>query len=165
MGKMPGEEVMQRRNSGDNRGQRGRNLWVAIIRDVLFAVHKIPVHLHVKGILNLSHGSADFDPDFALPDTIELKSLVLEPAGDLCDVGVGWPEKLPEFIRVQPVMVVGRIGIVLALVEGDQSSFLFWTALEHQDHALKPLLSIQRSAVEFGSGEGMGISSQQHETG
>ena len=79
------------------------------------------LHLGLEGAADVGGGAAEADEDAAGRDPFDVQALGLEPGGDGGDVGVGEAEALANFGGGEPVVVVGRGGVLLVgeeLLEG-----------------------------------------------
>ena len=113
-----GVEAANGLDGGANgRGDHG----VGVDGEALRAADGVVVHLGLEGAADVGRGAAESDKDAAGRDPVDVQALGLEPAGDGGDVLVGEAEALAHFGGGEPVVIVGRGGVLLVgekLLEG-----------------------------------------------
>ena len=128
-----GEEVVQRFDADDDRREGSGNLRVAHVADVRDALHDEVVNLGVKGGLDLGGRAAEADRHAIFCDFADRESLAGEPIGDGGNVGLGGAEVGAHLIGGEPLVVVGRVLVVLAGDEFFKGRLLGGIAAEDQD--------------------------------
>jgi hypothetical protein len=131
---------------------------------VQFSVDQVLMHFDVKSLLHLRNRPGELNPGTAFAHFVNLEAMILEPACDLVDVGIGWSVKAAKIGGMKPMVEVGRLGVVLARIKGGQGRFLFWAAFEDKNHSLKQLVRVDRSLVEFRARRGMSVSRKAHDS-
>jgi len=106
---------MQRSHACDDRRERGGNFGVARIRPVLFAIDHVAMNFGVKGLGDLTSRTGELDHVTRVGDTTDLETVLLEPAGNLCEIGVRNAEALAELSGCKPFVILRRLGIELCL--------------------------------------------------
>ena len=106
---------------------------VAHVGDVRLALDCEVVNLGVEGALDLPGRAAEADGHAVAGDLRDGKSVAGEPVGDGLDVGLGGTELLADLVGREPLVVVGRVLVVLAGYVGVEGGLLRGIATEHQD--------------------------------
>jgi len=107
------EKIMERLDADDSGSQRGRNLRFAHVADVRDAIDLKVVNLGMEGALNLGRAAAE---------AMDMRSLLTwstekpRPVSQLVSVAISvcdGPKLAPTSARLEPVVEVGRLGVVL----------------------------------------------------
>ena len=140
-----GLEVVQRDNADDRRGERGGNLRVGHIGDVLFAVDVEIVNLGAEGVAHLPGGAGE-NNGLRVND-VDREARRLEPRGDGFGIFGSEAEALLKFGGRQPLVVVRRLGVLLIARELVQLLLFLGGETELQLHVLEAKISGNRPAV------------------
>ena len=114
---VPWRDVVQRQHPDHCRRQRRGNLRVAHIGEAGDAVDRDIVDLGVERGGDLAGGAGEVDHHAARIDRVDGKAVLLQPVGDGGDVGRRRPELGADVVGVEPVVIVGRVRVLLL---GDQ---------------------------------------------
>ena len=162
MRKVRRKEIVQRRDTRHHRRKRGRNFRIAVIGQVHSSFGRIVVHLQVKCSLDVRNGSVKLNVDAPFAHFMNLQAVILKPVGHRGNVGVGRTIEFAEFVGTQPMVEVGRRGVILPLVERGQRRLLLRAAFQHHNHALEELVGVNPAHVEFRPRHRMHIAGQPH---
>ena len=152
-----GKEIVQGLDADDDRSEGGGNLRVTHVADVCDTSYDEIVNLGVKGGLDLGCSAAETDRHAIFGDFADGESLAGEPIGDGGDVGRGGTEVGAYLIGGEPLMVVGRIGVVLAGDELLKGGLLSRVAAEDQDEVGHGQGRTDGAAIVLRVGGGMRI--------
>ena len=125
----PGPEVVQRHKAAHHRRNRRRNLRIAGIGVMGFAIHLILMDLRVKRPAHLRHVAAELDGLLTRIHLGHAKSVPRQPGLNGRDILVRRPELLAKLIRRQPFVIAGRSRRVQIADELVQRRFLAVAAL------------------------------------
>src|SRR3954469_13329296 len=108
----PADEIMQSRYSRCCRKQRRRNLRIAGIRPVLLAIDDVLVNGGMKRFLHLARRPGKLQHRSSFGST-HLKAVGLQPSCNGLHVSIAWAESLPKFLRGHPLVIAGRMLVLL----------------------------------------------------
>ena len=128
-----GEEIVEGFDADDDRRQRGGNLRVAHVGDVRDAIDDEIVNLGVEGALHLGRVAAEADGHAVFGDFTNGETVAGKPIRNGGDVDLGRAEVGADLIGSEPLVVVGRVGVVLAGDKLLKRRLLSGIATEDQD--------------------------------
>ena len=127
------EEVVEGLDADDYRREGSGNLRVGHVADVSNAFDNEVVNLGVKGGLDLGGRAAETDRHAIFCDFVYGESVSGEPICDGGDVGLRGAEVGANLVGREPLVVVGRVGVVLAGHETLKGRLLSGVAAENED--------------------------------
>ena len=157
-----GKEVVQRLDAQHHRRQRGGNLRVAHIGNVRDAIDLQIVNFGAEGALDLRRRAAEADRQTIRSHFIHRKAVTGQPVFDGGKVGLGGTEVFAHLLGREPLMEVGRIGIVLAGDKLFEGGLLRRVAAEHQDQVAHAQIGADPAAIVLGAGGGVGVAPERH---
>src|SRR6202051_2037739 len=92
-----------------------------------------------------------------------MKSFGGQPARRGLEVGVGGSKLRAELLGSQPDVMLWRIESELIVQQLAQGGFLFWCALQQQEHAIQGLRITYGAPVKFGLRQRMDIAVEEHQ--
>src|ERR1700688_2135855 len=92
-----------------------------------------------------------------------MKSFGGQPARRGLEVAVGGSELRAELLGSQPGVMLWRIESELVVQQLAQGGFLFWCALQQQEHAIQGLRIAYGALVKFGLRQRMDIAAEEHQ--
>ncbi len=125
-------EVVELGDAGDEGAEGRGDLRRGRVGVVGFALHRVGVDRGMEGGLDLADRSGELDGALSGGDLGDGEAVGLKPAGELLDVRVGGAKLLGEGSRRQPLMEVGRTGLVGLLEKLLEGGLLLGRALEDQ---------------------------------
>src|SRR5580692_141111 len=84
---------------------------------MLFTVMLIVMDLGVKGGSYLPGSAAEIDESASRGNPVHRESMLGKPTGDELDIFGGWAEERAELFGGEPLVEIGRMGIILLLHE------------------------------------------------
>ena len=155
-------EIAQPEDAAHHRRKSAGYLRVAIVCHVQDAIDEIAMHLYPKGVLHLRGVAGKCDAGASFRDLDSLQPVALQPGGDRRNVRIVGSVGAAEFIRMQPMMIIGGTGIVLPFHERCQPAFLFRAAVEHDSQGTERQVGLDEPPIEFRACHGMRIARQEH---
>src|ERR1700692_3697628 len=92
-----------------------------------------------------------------------MKSFGGQPARRGLEVGVGGSKLRAELLGSQPDVMLWRIESELIVQQLAQGGFLFWSALQQQEHAIQGLRIACGALVKFGLRQRMDIAAEDYQ--
>ena len=149
-----GTEVGEVANVGDDAGERGGEGEIGGGSDVVFAVQGVAVERGSEGRGDVGCGAGEGDAVVAGRDAVDGEALGLQPGRGLGDVGVGEAEAGAELGGREPLVVLGRGGILLGGDEGVEISLLLGAAAEVHGDGLERRGVVDGAEVAGDAGAG-----------
>ena len=161
------EEIVERCDSGDYGSERGRNLRVAHVGDVVVAVgEREIVNLGAERVADLRGGGADVDDHSAFVGLIDGEAARGEPALDGVEILLVDAVAGGELVGSEPVMVVGGRGIVHRVDVIAEIGLGLRVALEEDEDVIETEVVGDGAAVVLGEGGGgSGVAGERDEFG
>ena len=161
------EEIVERCDSGDYGSERGRNLRVAHVGDVVVAVgEREIVNLGAERVADLRGGGADVDDHSAFVGLIDGEAARGEPALDGVEILLVDAVAGGELFGSEPVMVVGGRGIVHRVDVIAEVGLGLRVALEEDEDVIETEVVGDGAAVVLGEGGGgSGVAGERDEFG
>ncbi len=159
----PRKEIVERLHAHHHRGQRGRNLRVAHIADVRHAFHAQIVNLGMERALHLRRRAAEADRHSIPAHFADGEPMPRQPVGNGRNVSFGGTEISAHLPGGEPMMEVGRIGIVLAGYKPVEGRLLRRIAAQDQNQAGHGQIRAYPATVVLGIGRGVRIALQRRQ--
>src|SRR5581483_2151953 len=128
-------KVVQTPHAHDCRGESCWDLRIAGVGPVLFSTDQVFVNCSVKCLFYLRFTAGKLDDSTSVGNTIDLEAVQLEPVRNYLHVLVGGAELLAEFIGSEPLVIGGRVFVLLVVEQSAKCVLLLGAAFEDQQHA------------------------------
>lgn len=155
-----GAEVIERGDTGDDRGKGGGDLRIAVDGVMRFAFDNVGVELGIEGTAELAGSAGKFDGVFGFADASDGEAVLLQPARNGGDFGIGGTIERAELLGSEPVVIAGTalgVGVEEELAERGGA---FRGALEEKKHALGGKFVRNGALIELRLGEGVDIAAE-----
>ncbi len=142
-----GRKIVQRDDTHNEGRERGGNLRVTHIGDVLFALDVQTMHFRVESFSHLAGGPGEVNNHPTGVNDIDFEVVRLQPVGDFIEISIGRAEPLSEFVCADPVMKVWRSRFLQALEELLKFALFLSRPAQLEQHVLQENVIVHDASI------------------